>query len=65
MLTFSFAYSRSSILINLNDERKIMVKNDYPCVLGGGEVNKTNLAILRQCFSDSKLSCWIKIVVLK
>ena len=38
-LTFSFAFSRSSILINLNDERKIMVKNDYPCVLVGGEVN--------------------------
>ena len=34
-LTPSFAYSRSLILINLNDERKIMVKNDYPDVLGG------------------------------
>ena len=34
-LTLSFAYSRSLILINLNDERKIMVKNDYPGVLGG------------------------------
>ena len=35
----SFVYSRSLILINLNDERKIMVKNDYPGVLGGVEVN--------------------------
>ena len=45
-LTLSFAYSL--ILINLNDEGKIMGKNDYPGVLGWGEVNKTNLAILRQ-----------------
>ena len=38
-LTRSFAYSRSLILINLNDEGKIMVKNDYPGVLGGDVVN--------------------------
>ena len=38
-LTLSVAYSRSLILINLNDERKIMVKKDNPGVLGEGEVN--------------------------
>ena len=35
-LTLSFADSRSRILINLNNERKIMVKNDYAGVLGRG-----------------------------